>query len=588
MKLFRFLLIATLCFSFVYISSARVVSAQVVDDLIQYQEAVNQGEESANYEAFSSETLYNIGNGLLGWMAGCSAAVENCPERLRADGGAMGSVSKMIAFTYENKAADTQTYIADVMQNAGIVEPAYAQGLGFSSLRPILELWKVFRNIAYVFFVFLFLIIGFAIMFRKNLGGQTAVTVQQALPRIIVALLAVSFSYAIAGFLIDMMYVLMVFLIVIFQQSNLINADVADLGNQGERFILNQNIFQVFGEIITFNFVTDAGSIVGGAVQNMLNGNNVIASGLGWISGVLAALIIFFALVFALFRTFFSLIKVYLEIILSIIFAPLILMLGAINSNAFGNWFKGLAANLAVFPVLLVFILIGQMFVNTNQPLSQNGVLSSQFDESGFVPPFVPGRGNAQNIGLVVGIAAVMLLPEVVGMMAKYKPQSVFGDLSQTAWKNAMAGRNPGLATGGLLGGVALGSAGGLVAGSVAALRANPGDRYAAFRKRATQGAVIGAGGGSLLGGARYLNKGVGMVGNLSRNAKEVNELVTARRQAVAQRAQQKASGNALPSAGIGENTNNLLDSDLLSERITRNQADQAPTRQVGVNPEDE
>ena len=46
------------------------------------------------------------------------------------------------------------------------------------------------------------------IMFRSKVG-QAAITVQQAIPSILIALLAVTFSYAIAGFLIDLMYLMM-------------------------------------------------------------------------------------------------------------------------------------------------------------------------------------------------------------------------------------------------------------------------------------------------------------------------------------------------------------------------------------------
>jgi hypothetical protein len=43
---------------------------------------------------------------------------------------------------YQKPPANTQTYIADVLESARIIEPAYAQGIGFSSLNPILGIWK--------------------------------------------------------------------------------------------------------------------------------------------------------------------------------------------------------------------------------------------------------------------------------------------------------------------------------------------------------------------------------------------------------------------------------------------------------------
>ena len=68
-----------------------------------------------------------------------------------ANRGAIGSLGDMITAMYAHPVADTNTYIADVLDSAHIVTPAYAQGLGFASLNPVLNLWKTFRNISYMF-----------------------------------------------------------------------------------------------------------------------------------------------------------------------------------------------------------------------------------------------------------------------------------------------------------------------------------------------------------------------------------------------------------------------------------------------------
>ncbi|MEO8581603.1 MAG: hypothetical protein ABI425_03375 [Patescibacteria group bacterium] len=364
------------------------------------------------------------------------------------DTGAMGAVGKMIGFAYTQPASE-KAYFADLFGHLG-AQPAYAQGIGFSALQPVLALWKIFRDISYVFFVFIFLAIGFGIMFRQNLGGQTAVTIQQALPRIIIALLAVSFSYAIAGLMIDIMWIMMYFLITMFGGAGLIQSDL--LANFK---ILNLNIFDVFGGVIGSGFANKSGEAVGSFVNNVISNdqgiNNALGSVAGGITSVLATLIIFVAVLFAMFRTFFSLIKVYFEIILSIIFAPVILMLGAINGNAFGNWVKALAVNLAVFPVLLVFIIIGFMMINGGSAVQSsaivpsvnaqtNGSLPQQLQGGGFIPPFVPGRNESDTIGFIGGIAAIMLLPEVVAIVSKYKPASIFEEFGGKAVSNVFQG----------------------------------------------------------------------------------------------------------------------------------------------------
>ncbi|MEA2056742.1 MAG: hypothetical protein U9O78_03500, partial [Patescibacteria group bacterium] len=132
--------------------------------------------------------------------------------------GAISAVGGHIASLYQPPASGVR-YVADVFESAKLIPQAQAQGTGFAALNPILETWKTFRNVAYLFFVLIFLVIGFMIMFRHKINGQTVITVQQAIPNIIVSLIFVTFSYAIAGFLIDLMYVLMYLFIGLFNGS---------------------------------------------------------------------------------------------------------------------------------------------------------------------------------------------------------------------------------------------------------------------------------------------------------------------------------------------------------------------------------
>ena len=57
------------------------------------------------------------------------------------------------------------------------------------------------------------IVIGFMVMFRRKIDPKTVITVQNALPKIVLALLLVTFSYAIAAFMIDLMYLVMAIII---------------------------------------------------------------------------------------------------------------------------------------------------------------------------------------------------------------------------------------------------------------------------------------------------------------------------------------------------------------------------------------
>ncbi|MGI6443646.1 MAG: hypothetical protein ACOX06_01410 [Candidatus Dojkabacteria bacterium] len=84
---------------------------------------------------------------------------------------------------------------------------AVEQKSGFEYLHDSIQLsalWSITRNIAYLFFVIAMIVIGFMIMFRNKIGGQVMVTVSNSIPRIIICLILVTFSFAISGIMLDL------------------------------------------------------------------------------------------------------------------------------------------------------------------------------------------------------------------------------------------------------------------------------------------------------------------------------------------------------------------------------------------------
>jgi hypothetical protein len=127
---------------------------------------------------------------------------------LKNNGGALGAMSGMIAILY-TPPLHTSDFIAYMGSNFGLAKPSYAQvtGIGFQGLTPLLHAWVVFRNVVYLLFVFIFILIGLAIMLRVRIDPRTVMTIQNQIPKIIISLVLVTFSFAIAGFLIDLMWV---------------------------------------------------------------------------------------------------------------------------------------------------------------------------------------------------------------------------------------------------------------------------------------------------------------------------------------------------------------------------------------------
>lgn len=98
-------------------------------------------------------------------------------------------------------------YFNYLASNFGIIQPAAAQSFnGFESLEPLAPMWISIRNVAYLIFVVIFIIIGLGIMLRIKIDPRTVMTLQNQIPRIIISILLVTFSYAIVGLMIDLMW----------------------------------------------------------------------------------------------------------------------------------------------------------------------------------------------------------------------------------------------------------------------------------------------------------------------------------------------------------------------------------------------
>lgn len=331
--------------------------------------------------------------------------------------GVLYGAGRLIGHMYANPAANTQTYVADLLNSAHITPRAYAQGLGFASLNPILELWKAFRNVAYMFFVVIFVIIGFMIMFRQRIGGQAAITAQQAIPNIIVSLIFVTFSYAIAGFLIDLMYVLMFLIIGIFGQTL----------PEGSQVLIDMNFRQILGALMGVGGATGSGlsnniDLVSNLLASLTGLDGFANDALGAIGGLTLTVVLSIAILIGTIKLFFELLKSYASIIISVVTSPIILMMGAVpGKNPIRDWLKDLIGNLLPFPVVLFVLVIFYQF--------QSVGIGSVGNEGGFMPPFLLGRGQSGAIASLLGLALILALPEIVKNAKKGLVKDGFGTM---------------------------------------------------------------------------------------------------------------------------------------------------------------
>jgi len=351
-------------------------------------------------------------------------------------GGAIGGITNLIAAMYANPPASSVDYFADLGRNLGIVKPAYAQeGFGFQGLRPILPLWKNFRNIAYLFFTIIFVVIGFAIMFRLKLNPQTVISIQNAIPRIVIALILVTFSYAIAGLLIDFMYVVTAVIVGVINPGGILH-QLVDLleeklhmggGKEAPNILVFQLLFIGKGLLYAYTLATNLLNPreilkILDAPTDLLRVIQAIIKILGAAFSTVLILILAVVLLYAFFKLFLSLLKAYVSILIIIIFSPLQIMLGVFpGQTSFSSWLRNFVANLAVFPTVIILIALTSKLVE----LAEGEGL---WVPPPLTPPIVEGKASPYSIEMITAIIAygmLILTPKIADMIKdalKVKP----------------------------------------------------------------------------------------------------------------------------------------------------------------------
>jgi len=395
-------------------------------------------------------------------------------------GGAAGFLTSYISTLY-TPAISSNDYFRYLSDNFGIVHPAEAAtttgcstsfGYGFCGLTPILSLWTAIRDFAYAMLTILFIAIGIGVMLRFKVDPRTVMTLQNQIPRVIVAILLITFSYAIAGIMVDLMWTATYAGInFISGASNstvdLCNPDVKQpLANVAEQRLLDEpisfanTIFRGYGPNATQDYCNNPsilgqsglltlssdvsstfGDLVQQLIQNLLGIN--INSGCGitnvggcvggffsWITEQIIKLIIVVALLIALFRLWFELIKAYVTFLIFVIMGPLWIVMGLVPGRPLGfeKWLRIVFANLAVFPLVAFLLVFARVIIDSAAAPTlvlgaatgaHGAVLAAAAKvtaQNVFYPPLV-GNPNIGAFTTLMGFGAVMLTPTVPSLI---------------------------------------------------------------------------------------------------------------------------------------------------------------------------
>lgn len=311
-------------------------------------------------------------------------------------------------------------YIAHVGEKLHLVKPAYAQagavGFGYEGLRPAREIWTAFRNIAYLLATIGFVVLSFLIMFRIKISAQTVIGAQQAIVKLVVVFLAITFSYAIAGLIVDLLFLFSFVIVTMFVSTGLVPGPPTTL----QANLFKGNIFQQMGQLLG---VADSAAvflhnIISGMITDRFQGvlGDVVGFLSGWTGAGIGFVIIGIAVAYALIKLLFSLLFAYIEILILTILAPLMILPDILpGGGSFMNWARRMFANAMVFPATTFMLLLGMAIVGDGH--------TSSFQQ-GLRLPYLGIPQEAVQPFLGVGI--IMLTSKVVDMVKNALKVSAF------------------------------------------------------------------------------------------------------------------------------------------------------------------
>lgn len=356
-----------------------------------------------NQIAGTADSLYSL---LIG-----RSLVHPETDQVTRGTGAVAASGRLIAVLYAQPPISGVKYMASEIQKFNIIQPVYAQesGVGFTLLEPVKDIWTVFRNASYVGFVIVFVIMGFMIMFRAHISPQAVATVQDSLPRIVIALILVTFSYAIAGLMIDIMFLLLNIAINLLKSAGL-NIETADI-------VFNQSIFGVI-----FNSWQDIFTSVSDAVANLFD-QAIDIWGLdkvvGFFGGTVIGIIAGIAVIFIAVRVFVMLLTAYVMIIILTMAAPFFFLIQALpGNNGAKEWFKQMAANVVVFPAVAIMIIFAGLLGGL-ESLGGSGTTQFTNEQIGQFP-LLSGLIKADAIGKLIALGFILMTPSAAQMVKEF------------------------------------------------------------------------------------------------------------------------------------------------------------------------
>ncbi len=386
-------------------------------------------------------------NPLTGKFGAAQQRIEDKPQL----GGALGVLAQQIGVLYQ-KPASSKTYFDYLSANFGIVKPAYAQqtncnslnnsafGYGYCGLNPIFEIWKLARDFAYALLVIAFVVLALGIMLRFKIDARTVMTLQNQIPRVIIAIILITFSYAIAGVMVDLMWtVTYMGMDAITSASSAkvcLNGTNPPISNAAQQYLLEtplryvDSIFaddcnSLLGSKGLIMLANDTGGAIGNIITDLIfnafgsnfnaassdcsftNIGDCFKKGIALIISLIIKLIVVITLIITLIRLWFNLLKTVVLFIVYALEGPIYIVFGLLPGRPLGfeKWLRLIFAHLVPFPLVAWALTFARV-------LSASYSVSIPNPNTVFVPPLI-GNPNMNNFGILLAFGLILITPGI-------------------------------------------------------------------------------------------------------------------------------------------------------------------------------
>ena len=320
----------------------------------------------------------------------------------RRNNGSLGGIAKAfeVGVLAEPPPVSLAYYVQHNVQKVpGLQNTAFAAtSYPAWGLELVLSLWETSRDLAYGIISVIMLVIGIMIITRKRISPQAVVTVQTALPRVIISILLITFSYPIGATLISLVFPLMIM------------------------------VFRLYLGIFLDNLTGFENGLMD--LDALVTVINILISGIAGGQGLLGVALGWFLFMATVGLTLFAMIKIMLiqlKMLVAIVVAPLQFAVAAVpgNENLIADWFKKMIAKVVSIPAM--FVLIGIAWYLIIAPFTDVNIFASiMFKPSLLGVTVVPAISfiRAAN-SRVLTLVMLPLMTIAVLMMAVKAPKQV-------------------------------------------------------------------------------------------------------------------------------------------------------------------